>query len=455
MIATIARLWKKLGYGRVSSSEQAKDSHAAAQQISRLEHADCQEIFFDIQSGSDDDRPQFEKLMALVRAGKVDCVCITRDDRITRRGITTLQILETFFRCGVQLEILDAGGVIDLSNPYQWLQRSQAGLNSEFEIRMLSMRIRKGFEYFREQGKANPKPPYGYIRVNEKYQLDPKINARGQVEAFLHIRTLQGTCRFIDERYGKQWTANGLRRWLINPTLRGHTPYNRTQSGEAWETIIHNTHPSEAIVTEADYQLICEIFQTNKQYWGQNRTARQYPLGGLMFCGECQTKMTVAHGGTAPNERIYVYCRRRQQRIQSQVCSQRHTPRMENVEDAVITALLQKTKEILDFADIPAITVEPQELQQIRRRLAALSQLGYDPDIEDAKTKLQRRINEFIHGMGQHQQETDSRIDMLKSFPDPLYWHTLPDDEKRVIFRALIEKVIIKNGAVIEVTLKL
>lgn len=443
---------QKLGYGRVSSSEQFLDSNAAAQQISRLQHAGCDTIFFDVQSGSDDDRPEFEKLMALVRLEKVDCVCITRDDRITRRGITTLQILETFFKCRVQLEILDSGGVSDLSNPYEWLQRSQAGLNAEFEIRMLSMRIKRGFEYFRKEGKANPKPPYGYIRVNEKYQLDSKVNARGQIEAFLKMRTLQGACRLIDEKYNKQWTPNGLRRWLINPTLRGHTPYNRTQSGETWETIIHDTHPNEAIITELEYRVICEIFQINKQYWGQNRTSRQYPLGGLMFCGECQTKMTVAHGG---GERIYVYCRRRKQRTQSQTCSQRHTPRMEIVADTVITTLLHKTKEIVDFADTPVLALEPQELIQLRRRLAALSGLGYDPDIEDAKIKLQRRINEFAYSLGQHQQETDSRIDMLRSFPDPLYWHTLPDDEKRVIFRALIEKVIIKDGVVVEVTLKI
>lgn len=446
---------RKLGYGRVSSSEQANDSNAAAQQINRLERAGCQEIFFDIQSGNDDDRPEFEKLMALVRSRKVDCVCITRDDRITRRGITTLLILEAFVQCDVQLEILDAGGVSDLSNPYEWLQRSQAGLNAEFETRMLSLRIRRGFEYFREKVKANPKPPYGYIRVDEKYQLNPTVNARGQVEAFLTTRTLQSACRLIDERYGKQWTANGLRRWLLNPTLRGHTPYNRSQSGEGWETIIHNTHPDESVMTEAEYQIICDIFQTNKQYWGQNRTARQYPLGGLMFCGECSTKMTVAHGGTAPHERIYVCCRRRKQKIQSQTCSQRHTPRMEIVEDAVITALLHKTKEILNYADIPTYSIEPQELQQLRRRLAALSQLGYDPDIEVAIVKLQRRINEFVYNLGEHQQEADSRIDMLKSFPDPLYWHTLPDDEKRVIFRALIEKVIIEGGIVIEVLLKI
>ncbi|MEH1788833.1 MAG: fdxN element excision recombinase XisF [Nostoc sp.] len=452
IIATVARLWRKLGYGRISSSEQANNTHAAAQQISRLLHAGCQEVFFDIQSGSDDSRPEFEKLMAFVQKSEVDCICITRDDRITRRGITTLQILETFSRCGVQLEILDAGGVSDLANPYEWLQRGQAGLNAEFEIRMLSMRIKRGFEYFREKAKANPKPPYGYIRVYEKYQLDPTINARGQVEAFLKMRTLQGACRLIDEKYGRQWTANGLRRWLINPTLRGHTPYNRTQSGEAWETVIHNTHLDQAVMTEVEYRVICEVFQANKQYWGQNRKSQQYPLGGLMFCDECETKMTVAHGG---GERIYVCCRRRKQNIRSQTCSQRRTPRMEIVEDAVISVLVKKAREIVDFGDIPTPTIEPQELQQLRRRLAALSQLGYDPDIEDAKTKLQRRINEFVHSLGQHQQDTDSRIDMLKSFPDPIYWHTLPDDEKRVIFRALIEKVIIKDGAVLEAVMKI
>ncbi|MGG6265697.1 recombinase family protein [Leptolyngbya sp. AN03gr2] len=76
-----------LGYGRVSKldygrkvSDEELDT-AAKQQRSRLERAGCTEIFFDIQRGTDDDRPNFERLIARrQKREQFDRIVITRDD---------------------------------------------------------------------------------------------------------------------------------------------------------------------------------------------------------------------------------------------------------------------------------------------------------------------------------------------------------------------------------------
>jgi DNA invertase Pin-like site-specific DNA recombinase len=73
-----------VGYARVSSREQAVDSHALEQQIARLEAAGATKIFQDIQSGSRDDRPALNELMDLVHNRKIDEVIITRIDRLAR-----------------------------------------------------------------------------------------------------------------------------------------------------------------------------------------------------------------------------------------------------------------------------------------------------------------------------------------------------------------------------------
>jgi DNA invertase Pin-like site-specific DNA recombinase len=46
-----------------------------------------------------------------------------------------------------------------------------AGL-AEFESRLLANRIKNGMNFFREQKKASPRPPFGYCRVDEKYAPD-------------------------------------------------------------------------------------------------------------------------------------------------------------------------------------------------------------------------------------------------------------------------------------------
>ena len=66
------------GYARISSREQIQDSTALAQQINRLKTSGAQDIFVDIESGSKDDRPEFNNLMELVRTRQLDEVIVTR-----------------------------------------------------------------------------------------------------------------------------------------------------------------------------------------------------------------------------------------------------------------------------------------------------------------------------------------------------------------------------------------
>ena len=65
-------------YARVSTQEQALNTHALEQQIDRLKQAGAIHIYFDIVSGSKSERPQFSALMALVRKGKVKKIIATR-----------------------------------------------------------------------------------------------------------------------------------------------------------------------------------------------------------------------------------------------------------------------------------------------------------------------------------------------------------------------------------------
>jgi DNA invertase Pin-like site-specific DNA recombinase len=60
-----------VGYVRVSTSEQAENSHALAQQIARLKNAGAQKVYCDVESGANPNRPQFEELLGLVKEEKL------------------------------------------------------------------------------------------------------------------------------------------------------------------------------------------------------------------------------------------------------------------------------------------------------------------------------------------------------------------------------------------------
>ena len=57
---------KCVGYCRVSSREQANNSHALEQQQDRVRLAGVEEILTDVDSGSKDNRPNWKKLQVMV-----------------------------------------------------------------------------------------------------------------------------------------------------------------------------------------------------------------------------------------------------------------------------------------------------------------------------------------------------------------------------------------------------
>jgi hypothetical protein len=60
-----------LRYARVSTREQALNSHALEQQEARLKEAGAMKILTDVQSGRKNDRIQLKKLTKLIEAGEV------------------------------------------------------------------------------------------------------------------------------------------------------------------------------------------------------------------------------------------------------------------------------------------------------------------------------------------------------------------------------------------------
>lgn len=141
-----------IGYARVSSREQAVDSHALEQQRARLISAGATEIFQDIQSGSRDNRPALNEVMNLVRNKQVDEVIITRIDRKARSLPKLLECFDDYNNSGVNLRVLDQQ--IDLKTSQGKLIVNVLGSLTEWETDQLSERVKHGKQHRRNQEKA-------------------------------------------------------------------------------------------------------------------------------------------------------------------------------------------------------------------------------------------------------------------------------------------------------------
>lgn len=488
-----------VGYARVSSREQSENSHALEQQIARLEAAGCSEIFTDVESGSRDQRADFNRVINLVRTRECDEVVVTRLDRLTRSLPTLRKVLDEFRSAGVNLRALDDS--IDLSTAAGKFHLNMLGALAEMEVDRLSERVRHGWQHLRDK-KVAMNSPFGYIKRNDRHELDhapflclledrtEKSRAAIASEiigAYLEKRSLRLALRVINQRYGIQQFAHnnrqgqklggrvardlfrfspgGLRNWLINPVLQGHTCYLRVKDGQQrsrqnWD-IRYNTHPDQRLITDEQAKEIDEILARNAVVKGYGSTALKYPLSGLVYCGECRSACYSLSGannyhkakrlGIPPDRNYYFQCKN----WRSRSCTNQKLIRMEVLEQEVISALTRRASTLAEKADTPPLKTEPIELKELRSQLSVLETLAYNQAIEAAKQNLRAQIENLTHKFQSTSTEIDSNRDLLlEVFGDIGFWMQLPPDKRQRIYRQLVERVVIRNGAVESVNLK-
>jgi len=461
---------QNLGYARVSREEQASKKHGLETQLNRLAKAGCTEIFQDVASGrswGDEKRGDFKKIWELLECGRVKKITVTALDRLSRESTTSAKFLSTLEKLGVPIHELDSGRTINFCDPNEWYDSRQKGLQAERESRITSMRVKSGYQNLRDNQKANPRIPYGYQRINERYVLHPERSAiaRESIDLYLSHKALPIVTRLIYEKHSKRWSVSGLRQWLLNPVLIGNTPYDKRNPKPAYlpqgNNIIYNTHLDQAIMTEHEQQTIAEILTENTRIWGKNKSAFINPLSGLVFCGECDTScdlLSKPSGGKKTELRRirYFYCRTRSKHYPHKSCSQKGTYKFQRIEAEAVAQLTSAAAKIANLAEVPLERVEPNELRELRGQLAALETLGSNPAIATAINQLKAQIKNLEYGFS-----SGGKIDMqlrsvlVETFSNPVYFSTLPDSDKKTIYRALIDRIIVKDGEVVGFKLKI
>ncbi|WP_286393483.1 fdxN element excision recombinase XisF [Pseudanabaena mucicola] len=480
----------KIGYARVSTREQSENSHALEQQIARLKAAGATEIYSDVESGSKNSRPKFKQLIADCKLGRISEVIVTRLDRLTRSLVTLRKTIDQLKDAGVSLVALDDS--IDTSTAVGKFHLNMLGSLAEMEVDRLSERVRHGWKHLRDR-KVAMNPPFGYCKINDKHTLDHQkflclLSDRTElskaeiaqdiINAFFQERSLRGCLRVINPKYGIFTSANnnhgeniggvtarglfrfsitGLKDWLINPVLQGHLCYLKKRNGQRldrsqWQ-IFRNTH--EALITEQQSREIDEILAHNRQVRGYGTQAQRFPLSGLVFCAECRAACysCASRIGTSKTEfHYYFQCKNAQTRS----CNNRKLVRQEKCEAAAIASLTQRASQIADIAELPLERVEPVELRELRGQLAVLENLGYNPAIATAKEQLRAQISNLEYGLTVGANiDTKLRDALIDTFGNPVYFSSLPLDEKKAIYRALIDRIVVKDGGVVSVELKI
>jgi len=147
------------GYARVSTVGQARDGNSLDDQRAKLIDAGATEIYVDSFTGTKIDRPEFDKLKAVLSDG--DTFVVTKLDRIARNAAGGIALVDGLISRGVKVHILNMG-MMD-NTPTGKLIRSIMFAFAEFERDMIVQRTMEGKAVARQrEGYKEGRPALTY-----------------------------------------------------------------------------------------------------------------------------------------------------------------------------------------------------------------------------------------------------------------------------------------------------
>ena len=140
----------RIGYGRVSTTDQNTNSQEDALKAAKVER-----LFVDTFTGTKANRPELDKLRQQLRSG--DSVVITRLDRLGRSTKDLLNLVAEFEADNVQLEVIEQS--IDTSSPEGKLFFTMVAAFAEFERSIMQARTKDGLAAARARGRVGGRKP--------------------------------------------------------------------------------------------------------------------------------------------------------------------------------------------------------------------------------------------------------------------------------------------------------
>jgi site-specific DNA recombinase len=525
----------KAGLARVSTDRQ-KYGVALTNQIQRLRAAGCERVYADVASRTDEHRDGVEALLAAVKAGEIESVTVTTLDRATGSPALLDRLTKILSQYGVTLHGLDES--IDIVSEGGEIMAGISVVMAKGEVRKIRARSQRGHDAKKRNNRPNAVVPFGYAARDRQYVFDSALFlcliatknelskrdlAQDTIALFRETKSLTAAVKAVHSKYGIypraqgreikasksfvlgvgdslgdlttaridnrsrfSWTHKGLRNWLFNPVLRGHTAYGtrkvlglddsgrRKFSGtlpqEQWD-IRRNTHPEVALLTEEDYLEfkswleINSLSRANTHQW-MNKSTLRYAISGLIYCGECGGKCG-SQGTKKRQGKTFSYykCRNAMgstgRRVSGSSCSQFQTVRSDRIEAAIISRLVEEAAALNQFANEPdrlAAVLPSPELAKLKEQLAGLQALGQNPVITAAIEELKLQVERLSFAEKSEATElVQIKEDFMMVFGQNDFWEfALAEVEgKTKLFNRFVERVTTRDGVIIEVRLKL
>ncbi len=389
-------------------------------------------------------RPEYERMLDDVRAGRINALVVWDVDRLTRTPRELEDIIDFADRQG--LELASIGGVIDLATPQGRLVARMKGSVARHETEQQSRRLKRKFQERAEAGKPHSFAAFGYRRRDDGTdELDPDQAEviRSAAKMLLSGMSLRSTTAELNARgstspRGMPWASATLKQILLRDRNAGQRVHHGQVIGPgAWP----------AIYDQGTHERVVALLTDPNRKTTRGAT-RKHLLTGIARCGRdgCDGTMVVnvgrvAHGKRQPPAYVCPRCtriRRKQEDVDAVV-------------EGVIVVRLSRPDALAALAE-----GDPEEVERAR------------DDVEALTARMDIAADQFADGLITGEQlaritgKLKPQIERARSriqaaMPEPgiaemvgpdaeARWNAAPLDVKRAVIELLCTVTILPSG---------
>lgn len=353
--------YQAVSYARVSvknGGHGREDTLPVQQEIckSYIKKKPEMELLYEISdngvSGTTFARKGFERLMELVRSGKINCIVVKDFSRFGRDAIESVELIdEVFPKLGVRfISILDE---YDSENPSCQKDRVFQILKhfmNDYYARTVSKQLIQAHKSSREKGEFwGNRPPYGYRRSEESSKRLIPYPPEGEVvRKIFSLYVIEGKSTYEIARilnhlciptpaesyhekkvHGEQkkkpiWLQSAVVGILKNPACIGALAYGKTKRAlceniplqlipkESWEIAFDVMEPLiERSVYDMAQTQLKEKWTRQKEHWKENPDkikGANGPFLGRIYCAKCGRRLDRRNIGKEKKDYLVYRC---------------------------------------------------------------------------------------------------------------------------------------------------
>jgi site-specific DNA recombinase len=329
-------------YARVSSDSQAKEGtiHSQIEALQEYAQANNLTILYkcidDGFSGTNLNRPGLDQLRDLTQEGLIDGILVLSPDRLSRKSVQQLLLLEEFKKRNIQVIFTNQQFG---DTPEDNLMLQIQGAISEYERTKILDRTRRGIKHAAKKGQViGSNTPYGYSFVHKTattpahWEVDPReaeivrlvfdlyVNkglTAGKIVSYLEYEGIPSR-----SSYSKWWksaiysilkneaylgTAYMFKTKCVEPkkspkVMKYRKRKNSSKADRPKEDWIGI--PVTPLIEPKTWDAAQELLKINARKSPRNNTRNKYLLRGLVVCGLCGSMAS----GYVSNKKPYYSC---------------------------------------------------------------------------------------------------------------------------------------------------